>query len=72
MICVEEVKILNYKCFENFKIVLNKNLNIIVGNNEEGKSTILEALHLALSGLVNGKSIYSFFSCILYDVYRVN
>jgi putative ATP-dependent endonuclease of OLD family len=59
MICVEEVKILNYKCFENFKIVLNKNLNIIVGNNEEGKSTILEALHLALSGLVNGKSIYS-------------
>jgi putative ATP-dependent endonuclease of OLD family len=34
---------------------LNKGVNILVGNNETGKSTIIEAIHLALTGLHNGK-----------------
>ena len=34
---------------------LNKGLNILVGDNETGKSTIIEAIHLALTGLYNGK-----------------
>ena len=35
----------------------NPDLNIIVGNNECGKSTLLEAIHLALSGQLNGRPI---------------
>ena len=50
MIFVEKLGIQNYKCFRHFEIVFNEHLNIIVGNNEEGKSTILEALHLCLTG----------------------
>lgn len=52
---INKLKIFNFKCFEEFTLDLNEGLNILVGDNESGKSTILEAVHLALSGLLNGK-----------------
>ena len=52
---IKEITIKNYKCFKKFNLKLNKNTNILVGNNEAGKSTILEAIHLTLTGLINGK-----------------
>src|SRR5665647_378436 len=53
---ISKVKIENFKCFKGvFALSLNKELNILVGNNEAGKSTILEAIHLALSGFFYGK-----------------
>jgi len=52
---ISRIKIENFKCFEAFDLTLNGGLNILVGDNEAGKSTILEAIHLALSGLFNGK-----------------
>ena len=32
-------------------------IDILVGNNESGKSTVLETAHMALSGIFRGKSI---------------
>jgi putative ATP-dependent endonuclease of the OLD family len=53
---IERIKIVNFKCFKGeFNLALNEGLNILVGNNESGKSTVLEAIHLALTGLFNGK-----------------
>ena len=53
---VDRIKIVNFKCFKDeFNLELNDGLNILVGDNESGKSTILEAIHLALTGLFNGK-----------------
>lgn len=53
---ISKVIISNFKSYrEAFQLELNKDLNILVGNNETGKSTILEAIHLALSGLSNGR-----------------
>jgi putative ATP-dependent endonuclease of the OLD family len=53
---VSKVIIENYKCFKGkFCLELNSGLNILVGDNEAGKSTILEAIHLALTGLLNGR-----------------
>ncbi|MCD4804925.1 MAG: AAA family ATPase [Desulfobacterales bacterium] len=52
---ISRIKIENFKCFETFDLTLNDGLNILVGNNEAGKSTILEAIHLALTGLFNGR-----------------
>jgi putative ATP-dependent endonuclease of OLD family len=53
---INRVRIENFKCFkEPFTLYLNTGLNILVGNNETGKSTILEAIHLCLSGLYNGR-----------------
>jgi len=56
---IDKIKITNFKCFKEFELELNENLNIIVGNNESGKSTILEAFDLSLTGMINGKSIYN-------------
>lgn len=53
---IREVNIENFKCFKGkFNLKLEENLNIIVGDNEAGKSTILEAIHLVLTGILNGK-----------------
>lgn len=53
---IDKLIIENFKCFKGrFCIELNDGLNILVGNNESGKSTILEAIHLVLTGLLNGK-----------------
>jgi putative ATP-dependent endonuclease of OLD family len=55
---ITKVNIINYKCFEGiFSIDFHDGINILVGNNETGKSTILEAIHLALTGIVNGRYI---------------
>ena len=55
MIYIKSVHIENYKCFEELDIDFNKNVNIIVGNNEAGKSTILESINLCLSGVINNR-----------------
>ena len=53
---IDKIKIVNFKCFKGeFNLELNDGLNILVGDNESGKSTILEAIHLALTGLFNGR-----------------
>jgi putative ATP-dependent endonuclease of OLD family len=49
----------NYRCLKQADVPLNPGLNVIVGNNECGKSTLLEAVHLGLSGQLNGRPIQS-------------
>jgi putative ATP-dependent endonuclease of OLD family len=53
---IKKVKIENFKIYNGvFELGFNPRLNILVGDNEVGKSTILEAIHLALTGIINGK-----------------
>jgi putative ATP-dependent endonuclease of the OLD family len=54
---ITKVVIKNYRCLLDSSVDLNPNLNVIVGDNECGKSTLLEAIHLALSGQINGRAI---------------
>ncbi|MBR3179663.1 MAG: AAA family ATPase [Clostridia bacterium] len=54
---IKKIKILNFKCFRRFETEFNPGLNILVGDNESGKSTILEAIHLALTGIYCGRGI---------------
>ncbi|MFH0733787.1 MAG: AAA family ATPase [bacterium] len=54
---IKKIKIKNFKCFNEFELGLKPGINIIVGQNEAGKTTLLEAMHLALTGLLNGKYI---------------
>lgn len=56
--CIKKIKIKDFKCFKGiFEVELDRGLNIIVGNNSSGKSTILEAIHLALTGIFLGRNI---------------
>lgn len=53
---IKRIIIENFKCFEGkFSLELNNRLNILVGDNEAGKSTVLEAIHLALTGWIYGR-----------------
>ncbi|PHR71320.1 MAG: ATP-dependent endonuclease [Arcobacter sp.] len=68
---IKKVIIVNFKSFKSFKIDLNNGLNVIVGNNEAGKSTIIEAIHLALSGLFNGKYLRHDLTEYLFNIESV-
>lgn len=54
-----KVVINNYRCLRESKVELSPKLNILVGDNECGKSTLLEAINLALTGQLNGRLIYN-------------
>jgi putative ATP-dependent endonuclease of the OLD family len=54
---IRKIYIQNYKIFESFELEFNKEKNILVGDNESGKSTILEAINLALTNRLNGRYI---------------
>lgn len=65
---IKKIKIKDFKCFNGlFEIELNSGINILVGNNEAGKSTILEAIHLALTGMYGGRNIRNELSQYLFN-----
>ena len=70
---IEKVNIENYKCFYGkFSIEFNQGINILAGDNEAGKSTIIEAIHLALTGLIGGKYLKNELSQYLFNRQVVN
>ncbi len=54
---IRKLKIINFKLFQNVTIEMNDNINIFVGENDSGKTTILEALAMVLTGKINGSNI---------------
>jgi energy-coupling factor transporter ATP-binding protein EcfA2 len=52
---IERIIIDGYRLFDRLEIEPNPGMNIIVGDNESGKSTLLEAIALALTGKINGR-----------------
>jgi putative ATP-dependent endonuclease of the OLD family len=66
---IERIKITNFKCYETcFSLAFNSGLNVIVGANESGKTTILEAIHLALTGQLHGRLLRSELTPYLFNV----
>jgi ABC-type cobalamin/Fe3+-siderophores transport system ATPase subunit len=51
--CIERVIVKNYRTLASVDLAIRPHLNIIVGNNESGKSTLLEAMNLALKCQLN-------------------
>jgi len=53
--CISRVYIEGFKRFTKFELELNQTFNILIGDNETGKSSILEAIGLVLSGQHDGR-----------------
>ena len=65
---IEKINIRGFKCIrEPLTINVNNELNILVGDNGAGKSTILEAIHLALTGQYRGEPIRRALSETLFN-----
>lgn len=52
---IERIRIRGYRRFKDLDFKPHPRFNILVGDNESGKSTILEAVGLALTGRINGR-----------------
>jgi predicted ATPase len=64
--------ITNYKCLRSTDIEFNSTFNILVGNNECGKSTVIEAVNLALTGQLNGRAFLNEAHPFLFNVDETN
>ena len=51
---INKIVVKNYKLLQDVVIPLNPDVNIFVGDNDSGKSTILEALCILTTGKLNG------------------
>lgn len=69
---ITKVIIKNYRTLRDTTVVFNTHLNIIVGDNECGKSTLLEAVHLALTGQLNGRPLINELHPYLFNSEAVN
>ncbi|WP_394168742.1 ATP-dependent endonuclease [Saccharospirillum alexandrii] len=50
MIYIEKLKLFNFKRFEKFEYIAREKRNILIGDNEAGKSSVLQAIDLVLTG----------------------
>ena len=49
---IKEIRLINFRRFRDYSICPNPGINILIGDNEAGKSTILEAIDLVICGSV--------------------
>ncbi|WP_081730594.1 ATP-dependent nuclease [Zestomonas thermotolerans] len=54
---ITKIYIHGYRIYKEFTFYPNEKKNILVGDNDAGKSTLLEAISLALNGRINGRSV---------------
>ncbi|PLR83893.1 ATP-dependent endonuclease [Bacillus canaveralius] len=69
---IKRVIVNNYKQFQNLDITVNEDLTVLIGNNGVGKSTILELIHLALTGTIRNKPIYYELNPYLFNINTTN
>lgn len=64
---LRKLRIKNYRVFKDFELSLTPGVNIFVGDNDAGKSTLLEAANLALTFRLHGNSIAFELSPFLFN-----
>ena len=53
---IKKIKVRGYRIYKDFCLIPDRKLNLLVGANEAGKSTLMEAIALALTGRIGGRS----------------
>ena len=49
---ITKIRLINFRRFRDYTVTPNEKINILVGDNEVGKSSILEAIDLVANGNV--------------------
>ncbi|WP_088036418.1 ATP-dependent nuclease [Evansella clarkii] len=65
---IERIIVTNYKNFKYLDLQANEDMNVLIGNNGTGKSTILEAIHLALTGNLRNRPVYQLLTPYLFNI----
>lgn len=47
---ISKLRIQNFRCFDDVEIEFNEGLNVIIGENNSGKTTIMKALQYFFRG----------------------
>lgn len=47
---VDNIRLINFRNYKNIKINFNKNINVFVGKNAQGKTNLLEAIYMCSTG----------------------
>jgi putative ATP-dependent endonuclease of OLD family len=53
---IRKIAIRNYRIFRQFNLEFSPGVNVLVGKNDSGKSTVIEAINLALTGKLHGRA----------------
>lgn len=51
---IKKLRLYNFRCFEDFEIVFDEKLTVIVAENGMGKSAVLDAISIALGPFIGG------------------
>ena len=54
---ITKIRICGYRIYNDFTLYPNSRTNILIGDNDAGKSTLMEAVSLALNGRIVGRSV---------------
>jgi len=65
---LRKIVIHNYRLFRDFTLEFTPGMNILVGDNDTGKSTVLEAVNLALTGRVQNRLLAQDLSPYLFNL----
>jgi putative ATP-dependent endonuclease of OLD family len=63
---IAEIHIQNYRCFEDMKIEFSPRLNVIIGENNAGKTAVIRALGLIFDRKNRHMNIYDFYQGLDY------
>lgn len=55
---ITKIRIRGYRIYKDFELYPNAKKNILVGDNDAGKSTLMEAISLALNGRIGGRGVF--------------
>lgn len=53
---ISRIKVVNFRLFKDFEVVLNKGLNVLVGENDSGKTALIDAIRYVLGTNSNDRT----------------
>lgn len=69
---MKNITLQNYRCFENLHIEFSEKVNLLIGDNASGKTTLIRAINAALSSFFTGFSDeHTRFSGLVKEDFRI-